>query len=215
MEEKYKMDECLFVHHVSIMKINGNVWVTIKSQKKGDFHSTYFLKILFICCFLVDMWSFFYKKKFLNFQIFSCKYVRFPRKLAFFRQYFFSSSVIFQDFSTVFVEGFNALLLRYTTNGFTRKKISPQHGVFYHKGKKYIIFFSTVVHYPLTWSSYMYWAGQVWFLANLEHGINTIMRRNNCYLQYFFIKSKNSGTYRYFDFRISGSKKVLLNTFWD
>ena len=109
----------------------------------------------------------------------------------------------------ILVEGFNALLLRYTTNGFTRKKISPQHGVFYHKGKKYIIFFSTVVHYPLTWSSYMYWAGQVWFLANLEHGINTIMRRNNCYLQYFFIKSKNSGTYRYFDFRISGSKKVL------
>ena len=61
----------------------------------------------------------------------------------------------------ILVEGFNALLLRNNTYGITRKKISPQHGVFYHKGKKYIIFFSTVVHYPLTWSSYMYWAGQV------------------------------------------------------
>ena len=75
--------------------------------------------------------SFFYNIFFFSIlDFFLQKFVHFQRKLAFFRRFFYSSSVILQYFSYI--------LLRYNT---------PK----------------------LDLHICMYWAGQVWFWANLDH----------------------------------------------
>ena len=121
----------------------SQVWGTIKNNR---------VNVWFLFCF----------------HIFSCIFVRFQRKLAFFRWVFSSCSAIFLYSSKIPTDScrwLNALLLRYTTNGFT-KKYHPKNELFYHERK---FSFSTEVHQTQTLSSYMYWECQVWFWAKLSH----------------------------------------------